>query len=175
MTTTYSTTPSSTSTTTSGNAAASTPQLARIRTRGTWTGKLGTDITVRDFTFATAEPVPLGGDDSAPTPMEYVVGSFLGCIAVVLELVAKEWDVTIDSLELEAIGTLDRRGFAGTADVSPHFQSLTGTADVETDADEETFRAIIADVERRCPAFNLFRDAGVPPAITWILAGKVLA
>nr|NLD40133.1 OsmC family protein [Actinomycetales bacterium] len=172
MSTTYSTTPP---TPTTEVQTASTPQLARIRARGTWTGRLGTDIAIRKFGFATAEPVAVGGDDSAPTPMDYVVGSFLGCIAVVVELVANEWDVTIGSLELEAIGTLDRRGFAGTADVSPHFQSLTGTADVESDADAETFRAIIADVERRCPAFNLFRDAGVTPAITWILGGRVLA
>ncbi len=151
------------------------PQLKRIRAKGTWTGKLGTDVTVRDFTFATAEPVALGGDDSSPTPMDYVVGAFLGCISVVLELVATERGVTLHSLELEGTGTLDRRGFAGIADVSPHFQALTGTAYVEADTDEATLRGIIAEVERRCPAFSLFKDAGVTPAITWILGGEVLA
>lgn len=153
---------------------ASKPQLKRIRASGTWTGSLGTEVNIRNFTFTTAEPVELGGDNSAPTPMDYVVGSFLGCLAVVLELVANERGVRIRSLDLEAIGTLDRRGFAGIADVSPHFQALTGTVDVDADTDAETFRALIDDVQRRCPAFNLFRDAGVTPAITWILSGTVL-
>ncbi|MDO5495152.1 MAG: OsmC family protein [bacterium] len=151
------------------------PQLKRIRATGRWTGRLGTDINVRNFSFATAEPVALGGDDSAPTPMDYVVGAFIGCIAVVLELVASEQDIQIESLDLEATGTLDRRGFAGIADVSPHFQALTGTAEVHAPTDAQTLRAVIQEVERRCPAFNLFKDAGVTPAITWILNGEVLA
>ena len=45
---------------TSTSASASTPQLKRVRANGTWTGALGTDLSVRNFTFATAEPVALG-------------------------------------------------------------------------------------------------------------------
>ena len=29
--------------------------------------------------------------------------------------------------------------------------------------------ALVAEVERRCPLYNLFRDAGVTPAIRWSL------
>ncbi|VAW06172.1 hypothetical protein MNBD_ACTINO02-3303, partial [hydrothermal vent metagenome] len=41
----------------------------------TWDGGFRTTTTIRDFTpYATDEPAGLGGDDSAPNPVEQLIG-----------------------------------------------------------------------------------------------------
>src|SRR5690625_3539129 len=64
--------------------------LKRISVNSEWKGGMLATHKVRRFAFDTAEPPAVGGDDSAPTPMEYVVGALGGCIAVVVETVANE-------------------------------------------------------------------------------------
>jgi uncharacterized OsmC-like protein len=121
---------------------------------------------VRDFEFHTGEPVAVGGDDSAPTPMEYVAAALAGCLAVVVETVAKEQQLALHSLAVDTTATMDRRGFTGTADVSPHFQEVVLRARFGLD-DVTALPLLQREVERRCPAFNLIKDAGVPVVVDW--------
>jgi uncharacterized OsmC-like protein len=147
--------------------AADTPQLKHVRSSGTWVGHLATELTVRRFPpFFTGEPARAGGDDRAPTPMEYVVAALNGCLAVVIETVATEQGVPVRGLQLESDATMDTRGFAGTADVSPHFLELTNRVRLTID-EPEALQAIRVQVERRCPALNLVRDAGVRLTLDW--------
>jgi uncharacterized OsmC-like protein len=144
------------------------PQLKHVRASGTWVGHLATELTVRHFPpFFTGEPTAIGGDGRAPTPMEYVVAALNGCLAVVIETVATEQGVRLQALDLQAEATMDTRGFAGTADVSPHFLDLTHHARFVTDEGDGFLPALRQQVERRCPALNLIKDAGVPVVLDW--------
>ena len=147
-----------TSTTQSPDTALS-PHLIAINASGTWRGLLRTDLTASGRGFATAEPLSFGGDDSAPTPMDYVVGAFLGCT------------IRIDAIELDAAGTIDVRGVTGHPGISPSFQSLGATVRLDAGIPADALEPFVAEVERRCPAFNLFRDAGVTPQVNWVLNG----
>lgn len=122
---------------------------------------------VRNFDpFHTAEPAPVGGDDSAPSPMEYVVAALAGCLAVVVETVAAEQQLHVTALDIGIEATMDTRGFHGTADVSPHFRDLVVRARFGLD-DPDALPGLQDEVERRCPAFNLVKDAGVPITQDW--------
>lgn len=124
---------------------------------------------VRNFEFHTGEPQAVGGDDTAPTPMEYVVAALAGCLAVVAETVANEQQLTLHSIDIDATATMDRRGFAGTADVSPHFQEVAVRARFGLD-DPSAIGTLQEEVERRCPAFNLIKDAGVRVVVDWAVS-----
>jgi len=144
------------------------PQLKHVRGSGTWVGHLATELRVRHFPpFFTGEPTAIGGDGRAPTPMEYVVAALNGCLAVVIETVATEQGVRLQALDLQAEATMDTRGFAGTADVSPHFLDLTHHARFVTDEGDDFLPSLRQQVERRCPALNLIKDAGVPVVLDW--------
>lgn len=121
---------------------------------------------VRSFEFDTGEPEAVGGDDSAPTPMEFVVAALGGCLAVVVETVASEQGLRLDALDVESAAMMDRRGILGTADVSPHFQQIVLRARFGLD-DADALPLLQAEVERRCPAINLVKDAGVPIVLDW--------
>lgn len=144
-----------------------TPRLTDIAVAGSWKGRLSTDVAARDFTFTVAEPTPFGGTDEAPNPIEYLLGSLSGCVSVVVETVAAELGVDVAGLDTRAEGTIDLRGFAGTADVSPHFQELTLTLGLTTDADGEVLAELQRRVLARCPVFNLVRDAGIAVREVW--------
>jgi uncharacterized OsmC-like protein len=144
------------------------PRLKALRAEGVWQGQMKTRLQVRDFApFYTGEPERVGGDDSAPTPMEYVVAALNGCVAVVVETVAAELGLRIDGMRIESEATMDRRGFLGTADVTPHFTQLTNRIRFTTTEQPERLEELQRQVVRRCPALNLVQDAGVPVTLDW--------
>ncbi|WP_091181808.1 OsmC family protein [Paramicrobacterium humi] len=126
-----------------------------------------TDVSIRDFSFHIDEPEPVGGTNSAPTPMEFIAGALNGCITVVVETVAAELDIHLDGIETASHAHMDVRGFRGTADVSPHYTDYALSIEIRTDATAEQRGELVRQSEKRCPAINLVRDAGVPLTIDW--------
>lgn len=130
-------------------------------------GNFTNESKVRDFSFTIDEPEKSGGTNKAPTPMEYILGSFNGCILIVIEMIAEEGHFSFDHLSAETKGTLDRRGLAGTAGVSPHFHYVKNTVRFETKESNEAIARLKELVKKRCPAYNLFRDAGMDIELDW--------
>ncbi|HLI11174.1 MAG TPA: OsmC family protein [Alphaproteobacteria bacterium] len=146
------------------------PQIKTVRVEGRWKGRYRNDLAVRDFNFVTAEPEKIGGNNEGPTPMEYVAGALSGCLGIVIELVAKEQGVALDDLCIECTGLVDQRGLFGTAEVSPHFQSVDIAITLATRAPEAQLAALKRDVLKRCPVYNLVRDSGAKVTVTWTVA-----
>lgn len=144
--------------------------IKSVRASGRWLGAMTTDIRVRDFSLRTDEPVAVGGTNSAPTPMEVLASAVNGCITVVIETVATELGIVLGSIDTETVAHMDVRGFQGTADVSPHFTDFTLRVVVAASADADLRAELCAQVERRCPALNLVRDARVPFDLQWEFA-----
>lgn len=126
-----------------------------------------TQVQTRDFSYVIDEPEPIGGNNTAPTPMEFVVGAVNGCITVVIETVAAELGLELRSLTTESHAHMDVRGFRGTAEVSPHFLDYALTIDINIAGDESQRQTLVQQSEKRCPAINLVRDAGVTLDIDW--------
>lgn len=148
------------------------PWLKTVRAAGVWEGHMTTRIETRDFIFHTDEPATVGGRDQHPTPMQYVVGAVNGCVTVVIEAVAAEFGFPIDRIHTSSRARQDVRGFRGTADVSPHFRDFVLTVELDAAVPEGRVDAFTEQVERRCPAINLLRDAGVEFELEWLIAGS---
>lgn len=111
-----------------------------------------TRVETRGFEFVIDEPETLGGEDAAPTPVEYLIGAWAGCLNVVANKVAQERDIEIRNLQIDITGDLDPRRFLGqAADPRAGYQTLQVELDVETDADEATLEEWLEAVESRCP------------------------
>jgi uncharacterized OsmC-like protein len=144
------------------------PVLKHLRARGVWEGRQRTRLTVRGFAdLATGEPVAVGGDDSAPTPMELVLAALDGCLVVVVETVATERGLPLEHVEVTSEAAIDVRGFRGVPGVRPHFQHVSTTVRISTPDPDGFTGEYPAEVERRCPALNLVRDAGVAADVRW--------
>lgn len=146
--------------------------LRKIKVRSSWLGKMSTRHYVRDFTFLVDEPEKLGGTNKAPTPLEYVLGAFNGCLFVVIQMIAREQQFQFKDVVIESYGTVDRRGLLGTADVSPHFQEVVNEITFVTEESKERLDALKAEVQKRCPMYNLFVDAGIDVQLNWQIADE---
>lgn len=143
------------------------PQIKTVRAEGRWKGQYRNDLAVREFSFTTAEPEKIGGRNEGPTPMEYVAGALNGCLGIVIELIAKERGIALDDLKIESAGLVDQRGLFGTADVSPHFQSVGITIELATSAGQQEIEGLKQQTLRRCPVYNLIRDSGAEVSVAW--------
>lgn len=123
---------------------------------------------VKEFTFSMDQSVKAGGTNEAPTPMDYVLASFNGCVLIIVERLAQEFDFTFQHLKAHSVGLVDRRGVLGADGVSPHFQQVKNTIWFETDETTERLEALQAMVTKRCPVYNLFKDAGVGIELNWV-------
>ena len=118
--------------------------------------------------FVTDEPIQHGGTNQGPSPLQAVVGALCGCESVTFHRTARERDFDYRSIAFEAEFRIDIRGRMGHAGVRQHFQIVRVEAVVETSEAEKALAAVIEETERRCPVFNLIRDAGVRLEMQWI-------
>ncbi|MBN6187802.1 OsmC family protein [Aneurinibacillus sp. BA2021] len=144
-----------------------TKEIRKVRVRTEWAGKFETVQHVRDFSFTVDEPEKLGGTNKGPTPLEYVLGAYNGCLQVVIETIARELSVHITAISLYSEGTVDRRGMFGTADVSPHFQQIRTTIEMEVAEGKENMEEVKQKLYQRCPMYNLIKDARIEQEIVW--------
>ncbi|MFD1039598.1 OsmC family protein [Virgibacillus byunsanensis] len=146
-----------------------TEQIIKVSSKGKWEDRVRTTVQVRDFEqIVIDEPKELGGTDVGANPVEYVLASLSGCTSVIISLVAKELDFSYTDVEFYNEGTLDLRGLNGVEDVSSHFQTVTFKVTIETDESDQRIAELKTEVERRCPVYNLLKDAGITLESSWI-------
>lgn len=139
-----------------------------VSANGVWKSGVESTVNVRGFdSMVMDEPPALGGTDHGPNPMEYVAGSFVGCFTVMLQLIGGELGIEVSKLEIAAEGDIDLRGLYGTADVSPHFQEFRSTVSFAAGGNVENLAQLKSEATKRCPVYNMLKDAGCEPQIDW--------
>jgi len=90
--------------------------------------------------------------DTDTNPIEYLLGSLVGCLNFTATRVAREMDVDIEGMEAAVEGDVDYSRFKGEeTDARAGLQDVRVALSVETDADEGTLEEMLEAVERRCP------------------------
>jgi len=106
----------------------------------------------RHFSISVDEPAELGGDDSAPNPVEYLLAGYAGCLNVVFHLVAKEMKIKINKLQHEISGDIHAGKFLGISNEDrAGFRSLQVNIDLDADGTSEKLDQLFALVKERCP------------------------
>ena len=110
------------------------------------------EVSARQFTISIDEPPTMGGTDAGPNPVEYVLSAFLGCLNVVINVIAKERGVEIRGMKSHAKGSLNPALFAtGSSPDRAGFKAIEVTIEVDSDASDEVIEDIVAEAEKRCP------------------------
>lgn len=122
--------------------AAQTTWSAEVR----WTGAFRSEAVIRDFApVASDEPAGLGGTNSAPNPVEQLLGALGNCLAVGYAAHASAAGVTIRDLRIDLEGDLDLNAFLGLAAGHAGFSAIRVAVHLDSDADQ----AALADLHRR--------------------------
>ena len=110
------------------------------------------EAKARQFSFIVDEPPALGGKDEDANPVEYLLGSYAGCLNVVFHLVAQEQGIAIYSLGITVTGDIDPSKLFGKSALNrAGFQSINVALDIDSDADEAALNKLIHTVKSRCP------------------------
>src|SRR5690606_29770262 len=144
------------------------PKLATLHVNGKQEQGLKNSVHVRDLpAFFVDEPERLGGSNAGPNPLEYFLGALSACTSIMAAYVAKDLNFTYKGLEYETNGTLDPRAYQGVEGVLTYFQTVTINIAVDTEETEEALEQFKNTVEKRCPLYNLLKDAGVEVISNW--------
>lgn len=85
-------------------------------------------------------------------PVEYFFAAIVGCINSTGTMVARDMDITLDGLTVEATGDVDYAAYRGeSTDTRPGLQSIEIEIDVETDESPSTVATWLEAIENRCP------------------------
>ena len=86
------------------------------------------------FRLGADEPPSLGGDETAPNPVEHLLNALAGCVTTAMVAHAAVRGIKIRQLESEIEGDIDLRGFLGLApDVPKGFSAIRVRFKVDTD------------------------------------------
>jgi uncharacterized OsmC-like protein len=91
---------------------------------------------------ASDEPSLLGGNDSAPNPVEQLLGALGNCLAVGYAANASAEGILIRSLELEVEGDIDLRTFLGLAGDNAGFAAIRVKVHIDSDASREALERL---------------------------------
>jgi uncharacterized OsmC-like protein len=106
---------------------------------------------VRGFTVPIDEPRELGGNDTAPNPVELLLAALGGCQEIVYRAFAAVLGIEIHSIEVHAKGYIDLHGFLGLAEVPAGFTNISFTTRIVSPASPESISQLAALVEKHCP------------------------
>jgi uncharacterized OsmC-like protein len=128
------------------------------------------EIAVRGFTVMSDEPPSRGGEDRAPTPLEYVLVALCACTNASTGRLAQKMRFTYDLLETDAEGELDIRGRRGEADVPVHYRRVRLRVRIRTDESDARIERLALLVARYCPVDSLIRTAVSDYEVKWTRA-----
>jgi putative redox protein len=93
-----------------------------------------------------------GGDDTAPTPPEYLTVALGGCMLNMIRLMAVEKNVRLENLAVTVEGLIDPSMAMGLAsDNRAGFMQMNATVAMDFDLPSAQRDRFIAEFNRRCP------------------------
>lgn len=89
---------------------------------------------------------------NAPSPIEYILAGYAGCINAVGTLVASELNLNLKSLQVDIKGEINVDKFLGKSTTErAGFNSIKVFINPETDASPEEIKNWLTILESRCP------------------------
>lgn len=129
-------------------------------------------ISVRDHApFSVDEPPDFGGQDSAPRPLEYLLGSLIACSNVVGRALAQKLKIPLEDYRVELDALLDPSGFYRKREDWIPFSDVTLTIRARTTATPAQLEKLREALAHHCPVQVILRRAGTRITEKWETTG----
>jgi putative redox protein len=116
------------------------------------------DCSKSGYQFTISEPTHVGGQNCAPTPLEFLLAGAVGCYAAVFAFYAAKLGVSYDSFEAVARTDFDVRGHMIAGAPKSAFQKVTISVSIVSDAPEDKLREIERLAFEGCPGVSTLRE-----------------
>jgi uncharacterized OsmC-like protein len=141
--------------------------LVSLAMEGTCPTHTRSHVQIGAHEIVIDEPAARGGTDLAPTPLETLLASLIGCTNVILNKIAARDGVPVEGLEVTLRASLDRRGTALQEEVAVPFPAIELSIAFATSAAAAAVERLKADLGRFCPVSKILRQAGTRIDETW--------
>ena len=122
-------------------------------------GGLNSSIDIRQFSVKVDEPAVLGGQDTAPNPVEYVLAALGSCQEITYRLYADSMGIPLNGVSVKLKGVLDLRGFFNVdKQVRPGYQRIEAEVVLDSPAPEKDLRRLKEVVDSHCPVLDILRN-----------------
>ena len=108
--------------------------------------------------FIISEPAHVGGQNVAPTPLEFLLSGAVGCYAAVFAFYAAKMGVSYDSFEATARANFGVRGHMMPDAPPSGFQTVTMEIRVVSDAEPAALQEIERLALQGCPGIATLRN-----------------
>ncbi len=131
-----------------------------------WNGGFRSHAAIREFApIASDEPAGLGGTDSAPNPVEQLLGALGNCLAVGYAANATAAGIELQDVFIELSGDLDLHTFLGLRDGHAGFGAIRAEVRIDSDATADQLAELHAKVTSTSPVGHTLAHE-IPLAIT---------
>ncbi|GAA3021247.1 OsmC family protein [Actinokineospora globicatena] len=131
----------------------------------TWRGGFQSTARVRAFAeTASDEPPALGGQDTAPNPVEQLLSALGNCLAVGYAANATVAGIPLDSVAIDLRGDIDLHVFLGLKQGHAGFDSITAKVRIASPAPAEDIVALPQRVIASSPVGHTLGNA-VPVSV----------
>ncbi|MDQ6880250.1 MAG: OsmC family protein [Candidatus Dormibacteraeota bacterium] len=125
------------------------------RAEVTWKGGFVNEIRVRDLVPLRAdEPTQLGGSNTAPNPVEQLLGALGSCLAIGYTANASVRGITVEELRIDLEGHIDLPVFLGLKDGNAGYPEVGVRVHLKAAAPPEVLRELHEHVLRTSPVGN---------------------
>jgi uncharacterized OsmC-like protein len=132
----------------------------------TWEGAFRTTARSRDLEpIAFDEPPALGGTNTAPNPVEQLLGALGSCLVIGYAANASVAGIELKDLRIELEGDLDLHTFLGLGDGNAGFSGIQATVHIESDADNEALETLHRKVVSTSPVGHTL-SRSIPLGVT---------
>jgi uncharacterized OsmC-like protein len=131
-----------------------------VEVRVTSIGELNelVDCSKSGHKFIISEPVHVGGQNCAPTPLEFLLAGAVGCYAAVFAFYAAKLGVDYERFAAVAHSEFDVRGHMMADAPSSAFRKVTIAIDVVSDAPAEKLKEVERLALAGCPGISTLRE-----------------
>jgi putative redox protein len=114
---------------------------------------------IRDHVVHIDQPKAAAGEDTGPTPLEYLLLSLAGCIGAIGRIIANERKLPLRSMEIRVIGELDTDTLMGRArENRAGFAAITALVRIDADMSDEEKRDLLGEIDSRCPVSDNLKE-----------------
>ena len=141
--------------------------IHRFQVEAAATSRCRLEARTRQHTVVIDEPEIRGGSDSAATPLETMLSSYLACLNVISHLIADEMGIEIADLSMSLDAAFDTTGVRNSEPATVPFPEIALTMNVTTSASDAEVTRLREDLEKRCPVTVILARAGTKIEATW--------
>lgn len=143
------------------------PPIHHFKVEASTTSHCRIEARARHHTVVIDEPEIRGGSDSAATPLETMLSSYLACLNVIANLIADEMGIELSDLSMSLDAAFDTAGVGTTTPTTLPFPEIALTMNVTTGASEDELARLREDLSKRCPVTVVLTQAGTKIVPTW--------